>query len=59
MIKKEEYRLYNFYNPLYSEGNPVGVKACLEILGICKATVRLPLVEASSTIKNEIKSLLN
>ena len=53
------YKLYNFYGPLYAEGNPVGVKACLEMLGICKAVVRLPLVEASNTIKNELKKLLN
>lgn len=53
------YKLYDFYGPLYAEGNPVGVKACLEMLGICKAVVRLPLVEASNTIKNELKKLLH
>ena len=53
------YKLYDFYGPLYAEGNPEGVKACLEMLGICKAVVRLPLVEASNTIKNELKKLLH
>ena len=52
------YKLYNLYGPLYSEGNPVGIKACLENLGICKAYVRLPLVKASDKIKNELKLLL-
>ena len=52
-------KLYDFYLPLYAEGNPVGVKACLELLGICKSQVRLPLVEASDAIKNELKSLMN
>ena len=52
------YKLYDFYGPLYSEGNPSGVKACLEMLGICKSVVRLPLISASDTIKKEIKSLL-
>ena len=52
-------KLYDFYVPLYAEGNPVGIKACLELLGICKSQVRLPLVEASDTIKNELKSLMN
>ena len=51
-------KLYDFYVPLYAEGNPVGVKACLDLLGICKSQVRLPLVEASDAIKKEIKSLL-
>ena len=52
-------KLYDFYIPLYAEGNPVGIKACLELLGICKSQVRLPLVEASDAIKNELKSLMN
>mgnify|MGYP000968821841 FL=1 len=52
-------KLYYFYVPLYAEGNPVGIKACLELLGICKSQVRLPLVEASDAIKNELKSLMN
>ena len=53
------YELYDFYGPLYAEGNPAGVKACLELLGICKAVVRPPLVEASDSIKNQLKTLLN
>lgn len=52
-------KLYDFYIPLYAEGNPVGIKACLELLGICKSQVRLPLVEASDAIKDELKSLMN
>ena len=52
------YKLYDFYGPLYSEGNPTGVKACLELLEICKCFVRPPLIKASDAIKNEIKSLL-
>ncbi|MBT6650551.1 MAG: 4-hydroxy-tetrahydrodipicolinate synthase [Flavobacteriales bacterium] len=52
-------KLYDFYVPLYAEGNPVGIKASLELLGICKSQVRLPLVEASDAIKNELKSLMN
>ena len=51
--------LYDFYIPLYAEGNPVGIKACLELLGICKSQVRLPLLEASDKIKNELKRLIN
>jgi len=53
------YKLYDFYGPLYAEGNPAGVKACLELLGICKAVVRPPLVEGSAIIKNQLKVLLN
>ena len=52
------YKLYDFHGPFYAEGNPTGVKACLELLGICKSFVRPPLVGASDAIKKEIKSLL-
>jgi 4-hydroxy-tetrahydrodipicolinate synthase len=40
-----------FQDALYPEGNPVGVKAALEAAGICRATVRLPLAEASAPYK--------
>jgi len=52
------YSIYDYYGPLYAEGNPAGVKACLELLGICKAVVRPPLVKVSSVIKNQLKVLL-
>ena len=52
------YKLYDFYGPFYAEGNPTGVKACLELLGICKSFVRPPLIQASDAIKKELKSLL-
>ncbi len=46
-------------NPLlYEEGNPVGVKAALALQSICEAAVRLPLVEASTGLKERIKQLL-
>lgn len=32
---------------LYIEGNPVGIKAALEVLNLCQRTVRLPLVPLS------------
>ena len=52
------HKLYDFYGPFYDEGNPTGVKACLELLGICKSFVRPPLIRASDAIKKELKSLL-
>ncbi|MGW8123467.1 4-hydroxy-tetrahydrodipicolinate synthase [Roseivirga echinicomitans] len=46
-------------NPLmYAESNPVGVKQVLEILGVCKNYVRMPLLSASDELKTKIKSLL-
>ncbi len=39
---------------LYEEGNPAGIKAALEILGICGRQVRLPLVALSDTTKAKL-----
>lgn len=43
---------------LYEEGNPVGVKKILEILGIANSDVRLPLVKASDDLGERIKAVL-
>lgn len=46
-------------NPLlFEESNPVGLKVVLERFGICSAAVRLPLVEASSGLKDRLYKLL-
>lgn len=45
-------------NPLlYEESNPVGIKAVLEIFGICQPYVRLPLVEASPSLKERLRKI--
>lgn len=41
------YKLLNLSNSLFLEGNPGGVKAALEILGITSKYVRLPLASVS------------
>ncbi|MCH8317833.1 MAG: 4-hydroxy-tetrahydrodipicolinate synthase [Bacteroidetes bacterium] len=47
-------------NPLmYEESNPVGIKAALEVLGICNRTVRAPLIDASEGLVKKISKLLN
>jgi 4-hydroxy-tetrahydrodipicolinate synthase len=51
--------LYTFLdvNPLlYEEGNPVGIKVLLEMKGICRTNVRLPLVPASDSLRERIKN---
>ena len=46
-------------NPLmYEESNPVGIKAVLDLLGICNPAVRLPLVEAYPALKDKLSRLL-
>lgn len=41
------------------EGNPTGIKAALEVLGISARHVRLPLVAASSDLRESFASLLS
>ncbi|MCU0438330.1 MAG: 4-hydroxy-tetrahydrodipicolinate synthase [Raineya sp.] len=44
---------------MYVEGNPVGIKKVLEFQGVCSANVRLPLVEASDKLSEQIKKGLD
>ena len=46
-------------NLIFEEGNPAGIKSIFEILGVCKAIVRLPLVEASVGLKSKISRFVN
>jgi 4-hydroxy-tetrahydrodipicolinate synthase len=56
--RKLHYKLLPLMIALFKEGNPTGVKACLEILGICERYVRLPLVEVSHELYQEFQKML-
>lgn len=43
---------------IFEEGNPAGIKSIFESIGLCKAFVRLPLVEATPHLKSRISSFL-
>lgn len=43
---------------IFQEGNPAGIKALFETLGIATATVRLPLVEATPALKAQINTFM-
>lgn len=43
---------------LYEEGNPVGVKNLMEILGLISAEVRLPLMKASDDLSERQRAVL-
>ena len=51
--------LFNFKSRLtfQAEGNPVGIKACLESFGLCTAVVRPPLLEATKAVKDKLNIL--
>jgi len=45
--QKLNLRLLDLYRLLFTEGNPAGVKAALEVQGLCTRDLRLPLVSMS------------
>lgn len=51
------FRLLEINSSMYAEGNPVGIKYLLEVLGVCKSFVRLPLLEASGELQAVITRL--
>ncbi|MEO1012172.1 MAG: 4-hydroxy-tetrahydrodipicolinate synthase [Bacteroidota bacterium] len=52
------YTLQQGMSLIFEEGNPAGIKAVLEALGIADATVRLPLVEATPQLKASIRKFI-
>ena len=51
-------KLNPIYDSLYKDGNPAGVKATLNILGICKNVLRPPLVPVSDTTYKKLKRFI-
>ena len=56
--RKLHYELNDITDMLFAEGNPAGVKAALEILGICEKHVRLPLVDISAELRGRLKAAI-
>lgn len=48
------YLLQDGMNLIFEEGNPAGIKALIELVGLCGAEVRLPLIAASTELKKKI-----
>ena len=51
---KLQFKLTEIIRLLFIEGNPAGVKCALEILHICKAYLRLPLVPVSNSTRDAL-----
>ncbi len=45
------------YSSLYHDGNPAGIKATLNILGLCNNILRPPLTPVSSVVYSDLKEL--
>jgi 4-hydroxy-tetrahydrodipicolinate synthase len=49
------YKMLPIIDLLFADGNPAGIKAALNVLGICEENVRLPLIKANRAIYKGIK----
>lgn len=49
------YKLLELIRLIFAEGNPAGIKALLSERGICEDVVRLPLVGASASLKEQLR----
>ena len=58
LAKTLQDQLFNGMQLIFEEGNPSGIKAMLQVIGICDAYVRLPLVEASAALKTRISEYM-
>lgn len=53
------YELLDFCNALFIDGSPAGIKAALEILGLVKNNLRLPLVRANEKTIELLETIMN
>ena len=52
--RRIHYSLLDVIGLIYAEGNPVGIKALMEIKGHCANVLRLPLVPATEALYNKL-----
>ncbi len=57
--KELNFTTYDLHHWLYVEGNPVGIKAAMEHIGLCKHDVRLPLSEMSIANYQQLTKVLD
>ncbi len=54
--REMNYKTYDLHKWLYIEGNPVGIKSAMQILGFCTNEVRLPLASMSAANYEGLKA---
>lgn len=53
--RHNNFKIYDLHKWLYIEGNPVGIKSAMKILGLCDNYVRLPLHIMSDANYDQLK----
>jgi 4-hydroxy-tetrahydrodipicolinate synthase len=52
-----QFKIIDINAPMYEEGNPVGVKYLLSLIGVCGCDVRLPMAKPSPALQKKIEDL--
>ena len=58
-VDKSNFILNDFFNLIFEEGNPAGIKFALKCLNLCSDKVRLPLTEISNDLKLKISDFIS
>ena len=53
---KLHYTMLRMNGLIFADGNPAGIKALMAHAGLCKNVLRLPLVPASETVRQDIET---
>jgi 4-hydroxy-tetrahydrodipicolinate synthase len=56
--RSQAERLLDIHPWLYIEGNPVGIKACLQLMDFCRDELRLPLASMSAANKARLEEAI-
>ncbi|WP_167596890.1 4-hydroxy-tetrahydrodipicolinate synthase [Leeuwenhoekiella sp. ZYFB001] len=56
---EKHYTLMPATDLIFAEGNPAGIKALLALKGVCSPEVRLPLMQATETLQQNIATYLS
>lgn len=55
---KLHLQLHDIHHWLYEDGNPAGIKAAMNMMGLCSKETRLPLVPVSERVRLQLKKEL-
>jgi 4-hydroxy-tetrahydrodipicolinate synthase len=52
------YKLIDIISAIFADGNPAGIKAALDIMGLCSNNLRLPLVKVNKSVNLLLHNLI-
>ena len=58
-VKTSNFKLLDFIDMLFEEGNPAGIKETLQHINICENNVRLPITNVSEQLSKKLYNFLS